>query len=134
MDSLVATLNGVAHRPRGVSIHRQGLGVDTKTRMRGTKQVALSGYHVRSQQRSETRSTTKAMPYDVLLSRSHGFSSRCANGGYTVFGCPVSDIPHTNSLTGTANHHTRGARCFHTYPVRCRQATDGCHDASYRRS
>lgn len=126
--------NGVAHRPHGVFIPREGLGVDTKMRMQGTKQVALSGYHVRSQQRSETRSTTKAMPYDVPLFRSHGFSSRCANGGYTVFGYPVSDILPTDSPTGTANHHTRGARCFLTSLARCRQVTDGCHDASSRRS
>lgn len=133
MDSLVAVSSGAAHRPRGAFIHRQGLGVVTKTRMRGIKQVALSGYRARSRQRSETRSTAKAMPYDVLLSRSHGFSSRCANGGYTVFGYPVSDILPTSSPTETANHHTRGARCFHTYPVRCRQATDGCRAASSRR-
>lgn len=134
MDSRVAVSSGAAHRPHGVFIHRQGLGVDTKTRMQGTKQIVLSGYRVRSRQRSETRSTTKDMPYDVLLSRSHGFSFRCANGGYTVFGYPVLDILPTNSPTETANHHTHGARCFHTYPVRCRQATDGCRAASYRRS
>lgn len=132
MDSLVAVLSGVVHHPRGAFIHRQDLGVVIKTRMRGTKPVALSGYHVRSQQRSETQSTTKAMPYGVLLFRSHGFSSRCASCGYTIFGYPVSDIPRTDSPTETDNHHTHGARCFHAYPVRCRQATDGCHDASFR--